>query len=172
MAWTWSCSGAWGCRHDPRQAFALSRSFSAVLCLRADMRQDISTLVGNAERHAEGLIVFSLEDGGASELADWLAGWRVAGWVPDRFDTLALRSLGSSSALRRGLVILRPMAAQGVIDGTADLLAIAALPYSAPPDVPRLHEEPLLDAAEISWRGYDGPATEAGNAEQAARVRA
>jgi len=47
-----------------------------------------------------------------SSVSDWLSLWAIRGWHPDVFETLALRSLCKSQALRQGALVLRrnPMA--------------------------------------------------------------
>jgi hypothetical protein len=143
--------------HDPAVAFTFGRRYALVLCLdtASSLSPDAAdTLIGNAERHAETMIVFSLDDPSAENLDAWLTRWRGQGWSPDLPETQALRCLSSSASLRRGLVVLRRTMDQDAPDGTEALLAIARRPFRMPPPAPGVHEEPLLEAAEISWSGY------------------
>jgi hypothetical protein len=150
--------------HDLTLAFSLGRQYTMVLCLNTVADQpfgDALTLIGNADRHAEAMIVFSMDDPGAEHLEEWLMRWRGMGWAPDLMETLALRCLSSSALLRRGLVILRrstepigELDARDWLDGTGELLAIARRPFQMPASVPGVHEEALLEPAETSWLGY------------------
>ena len=147
--------------HDPAIAFTLGRRYALVLCLNtaADLSPDDAlALVGNANRHAEAMIAFSLDDPSVDHLDAWLARWRGQGWSPDLPKTQALRCLGSCAPLRRGLVLLRRSMESDASNETEELLAIARRPFRMPPFAPGLHEEPLLDAAESSWLGYAGEA--------------
>lgn len=142
--------------HDPVVAFTFGRRYALVLCL--DTVSDLSpddalALIGNADRHAETMIAFSLDDPSAERLDAWLARWWGQGWGPDLPETLALRCLSSSASLRRGFVLLRRVADAA---GTEELLAIARRPFRMPAVAPGVHEEPLLDTAEGSWLGYAG----------------
>ena len=140
--------------HDPTVGFILGRQYGLVLCLNtvsALPPDDAAALVGNVDRHAEAMVLFSLDDPAAEALEAWLRRWRHAGWGPDLLETQALRCLSSSAALRRGLVILRRGTSA---DETEELLAIARRPFRMPPFAPGVHEEPLLDPAESSWLGY------------------
>lgn len=163
-------------QHDPAAGFSLGRRYALVLCLHAATDQaprDALILAANADRHAQAMIAFSLDDPSAEQLGRWLGRWFGLGWVPDLPETLALRCLSSDAALRRGLVILRraagPVTDPGTgqvadpgggsgnaeePDATAELLAIAGLPFRMPAPTAGLHEEPLRDAAEASWLGY------------------
>jgi SAM-dependent methyltransferase len=140
--------------HDPVVGFVLGRQYGLVLCLdtAAGLAADDSmTLIGNVDRHAEEMILFSLDDPDAEHLEAWLARWRRLGWIPDLLETQALRCLSSCASLRRGLVVLR----RGLGDHeTEELLAIARRPFRMPAVAPGVHEEPLLDPAESSWLGY------------------
>jgi hypothetical protein len=150
--------------HDPNLAFSLGRRYTMVLCLNTVAHQsfeDALTLIGNADRHAEAMIVFSMDDPGADHQEEWLMRWRGMGWVPDLMETLALRCLSSSALLRRGLVVLRrsselvsEMEVSDVPEGTRELLAIARRPFQMPAPAPGVHEEALLEPAARSWLGY------------------
>jgi SAM-dependent methyltransferase len=145
--------------HDPVAAFTFGRQYAVVLCLNTVSTlspNDALTLIGNAVRHAETMIVFSLDDPSAEALEAWLTRWRGQGWSPDLPETQALRCLSSWASLRRGLVLLRRTEAPDASGETASLLAIARRPFRTPPLAPGVHEEPLLDAAEGSWLGYTG----------------
>ncbi|HEY0184261.1 MAG TPA: glycosyltransferase family 2 protein [Rhodopila sp.] len=106
-------------RHDPAAGFTLGRQYDLVLCLNTPAggsARDALTLMANVDRHARTMIAFSLDSPGLKTIAEWLARWRQMDWVPDLMETLALRCLSSSAALRRGLVILRRTSAR-VSDG-------------------------------------------------------
>jgi hypothetical protein len=143
--------------HDPAVAFTFGRRYALVLCLNtvSDLSPDDAlTLVCNAGRHAEAMIAFSLDDPSGENLDAWMARWRGHGWTPDLLETQALRCLSSCALLRRGLVLLRRTADDGVPDETEAVLAIARRPFRMPPITPGVHLEALLDAAESSWLGY------------------
>lgn len=139
--------------HDPALGFSLGRFYDLVLCLHVDADRseaDAFSLIGNADRHAATMIAFALDDPTAASLGVWLDRWRLAGWVPDLMETLALRCLGSTAASRLGLVILRRTAdpamdpeAPDVLAGTQELLAIAAQPCRLKAAVPGVYDEPL-----------------------------
>jgi hypothetical protein len=140
--------------HDPMIGFVLGRRYGLVLCLDAAAgvsMDDAMALVGNADRHAEEMILFSPHDAACEVLEAWLGLWRRLGWGPDLLETQALRCLSSCAPLRRGLVVLRR--GLGVAEA-AELLAIAGRPFRMPAVAPGVHEEPLLDPAESSWLGY------------------
>jgi SAM-dependent methyltransferase len=141
--------------HDPAVAFTFGRQYALVLCLNTAANQspdEAAALVANADRHAESTIVFCLDNPTAEHLQAWLARWQALGWAPDLRETQALRCLSSCAGLRRGLVVLHH--AEDASDETKELLAIARRPFRVPPSSPGIHQEPLLDAAEISWLGY------------------
>ena len=168
--------------HDPTVGFTLGRRYALVLCLNLPSEQPAEqaiALIGNACRHAETMIAFSLNDPAERHLDRWLGGWQRLGWVPDLMETLALRCLSSTAALRRGLVILRPETTPGSataapcaaalraaspgtagpdvtrgLEATRELLAIARRPYRMPAPCGGVHEEALLDPAAASWLGY------------------
>jgi SAM-dependent methyltransferase len=144
--------------HDPAAGFTFGRRYSLVLCLNTASKQppdQAAILIGNVDRHAESLVAFSLDDPTAEHLAAWLGRWRGLGWSPDLAETLALRCLSSSALLRRGFVMLRRITDPDAPDETEELLSIARRRFRMPAPVPSVHEEPLLDAAETSWLGYD-----------------
>jgi hypothetical protein len=143
--------------HDPAVAFTFGRRYALVLCLNTTANrspEDAATLIANADRHADSMIMFSLDDPSAEYLEAWLPRWKEQGWCPDLPETLALRCLSSSAPLRRGLISLRRITESASLDGTAELLTIARRPFRMPPPTPGVHEESLLDAAETSWLGY------------------
>jgi hypothetical protein len=149
---------------DPVTPFRIGRLYALILCLNipaTEPHDHALALTANADRHAEAMIAFSIDDPAAEHLKEWLARWRLLGWIPDLMETLALRCLSSSAPLRRGLVILRRITEtvtdldkSDVPDGTEELLAIARRPFSMPPVTPRVQEEVLLEHADISWLGY------------------
>ena len=156
--------GGYVCHDDPAVGFSLGRKFALVLCMNvaADLSPaHASTVIGNADRHAMSMIGFSLNEPSSEHLAAWLERWRAMGWVPDLMETLALRCLSSTASLRRGFVILSRIAASppahaiGLMEATTELLAIARRPFESPKDATGVHDEPLLDAAEASWLGYE-----------------
>jgi hypothetical protein len=143
--------------HNPVTAFTCGRQYALVLCLNTVSTlspDDALALIGNADRHAETMIAFSLDDPSVETLDAWLTRWRGLGWRPDLPETQALRCLSSCAALRRGLVLLRRSGAGDASGETGRLLAIARRPFRMPPFAPGVHEEPLLDAAEVGWLGY------------------
>jgi hypothetical protein len=148
--------------HDPAVEFSLGRRYALVLCLRTEAAlppERAMTMIRNADRHAERMIAFALDDPVTEHLEAWLACWRGQGWVPDLMETLALRCLSSTASLRRGLVILRRSGGFDSLnapDGTGELLQIAGRPFQTLAPAPGVHNEPLLDPAEASWLGYAG----------------
>jgi SAM-dependent methyltransferase len=105
--------------HDLRKPLDLGRRFDLVVCTEviehmADQFE--RSLLDSIDRHAMGTILFSAArpdqpgEGhvNCKPIEHWLESWRLRGWFPDAFDTLAVRSLSSYHWFRRNLVILRP----------------------------------------------------------------
>lgn len=133
----------------------LGRRFDLVMCMEVIEHIDGSkedVLLNTITRHATERIVFSAAEPGqpglghinCKPIGHWLEKLRRLGWVPDLFDTLALRSLATFSWFRRNTVVLvRDTGnAQSAIDA---LSALATRPVSWPSYPPTVATHPFFE---------------------------
>jgi SAM-dependent methyltransferase len=106
--------------HDLRRPLDLGRAFDLVVCTEVIEHIDAeheAIVLQTVSRHARGLILFSAARPGQPGVGHvnckpmdyWLEQWALAGWEPDVFDTLAVRSLSTFFWFRRNLIVLRPV---------------------------------------------------------------
>ncbi len=106
-------------QHDLRQPLFLNRKFDLVIC--AEVVEHIEPdsaagVVATVLRHAGSLILFSAAAPGqpgsghvnCRPIEEWIESFRQAGWEPDPFDTIAIRSLATFFWFRRNLLLLKP----------------------------------------------------------------
>lgn len=145
--------------HDLSQPLDLKRTYDLVLCIEAIERIDPQCeeiVLESIHRHAKDRILFSAAEPGqpgrdyrnCKPLSDWLAAWQRLGWVPDAFDSLAVRSLSTFSWLRRNLVVLvrGDQASTHTSSFTiADLARLAHYPFRWYNQDPNIYTYPLSE---------------------------
>ncbi|HKV84372.1 MAG TPA: glycosyltransferase family 2 protein [Ktedonobacterales bacterium] len=145
--------------HDLSQPLDTGRSFDLVICTEVaehiDERYE-DVVVETIRRHARELILFSAAEPNqpgighvnCQPLSHWLAKWRAVGWVPDVFDSLALRSLSTFSWFRRNLVVLKPIgqtASASPAFDERDLERLAATPWTWYGQDPHIYTFPFSE---------------------------
>jgi SAM-dependent methyltransferase len=143
-------------RHDLRTPLELGRTFDLVVCTEVIEHIDAeheAIVLQTVSRHARGLILFSAARPGQPGVGHvnckpmdyWLDRWAHAGWEPDVFDTLAVRSLSTFFWFRRNLIVLRSAGSRPAPAGftIADLASDEAerVDWFAQP--PAIHTYPL-----------------------------
>ena len=145
--------------HDLNQPLDLQRTYDLVLCITAIESIDAQTqekVLEIIHRHSKDRIVFAAaepnqQDSGyknLSPLSHWLEAWQRLGWVPDVFDSLAVRSLSTYSWLRRNLIVLvraDRFDAQVSPFSVADLVRLAHHSFKGHKQDPNIYTYPLSE---------------------------
>jgi hypothetical protein len=103
---------------DLSKAFDLERVYDIVI--NVEVAEHLNehgsrTMIECLAKHAGKLIVFSAAEPGqpgnghinCQPISYWLEYWADLGWIPDLFDSLAVRCLATMSWFRRNLVVLQ-----------------------------------------------------------------
>lgn len=145
--------------HDLRQPLDLQQTYDLVVCLNViehiDERYE-GIVLRTIHRHAKDRIIFAAAEPAQpgrgyvnrKSLAYWLAAWQQLGWIPDVFDSLAVRSLSTFSWLRRNLIILVRGDHASVFSSpftTADLEGLARYPFRWSEQYPNVYTSPLSE---------------------------
>ncbi|NQX01238.1 methyltransferase domain-containing protein, partial [bacterium] len=130
-------------QHDLSKPFNLGRTFDIVICTEVAEHLPPGSdmdLIRSLALHAKELILFSAAELGqpghghinCKPVGYWLSCWRLVGWEPVLFDSLAFRCAATMSWLRRNPILLRPISREVPASNEVcmELEAIGSLAYS------------------------------------------
>lgn len=153
-------------QHDLTQPLDLQRTYDLVIC--AQVAEHINeqyeeVVIETIHRHARNRILFSAAEINqpgighinCKPISHWLALWEKRGWVPDAFDSIAVRSLATFSWLRRNPVVLvrveQARASRSALT-LADLERLAHYPFKWYSQSPKIYTYPLSEPLPSLFR--------------------
>ena len=149
------------------QPFDLGRVFDLVVNVEVAEHlgeRDSRTMIECIAKHATKLIVFSAAEPGqpghghinCRPISYWLEFWEELGWIPDLFDSLAMRCLATMSWFRRNLVVLRRSGDDDGSQAIATLTEISHRPFQWYAQEPGVRSLPFMERFPEPPAGYTG----------------